>query len=54
MASHTISWVSGVHVRFGDLDFNITTEGELAMAPTTIRPLPLVGLDAIAEALEEL
>ena len=54
MASHNISWVPSEHVRFRDLDFIITVEGELAMAPAAIRPLPSVGLDAIAEALEEL
>ena len=54
MASHNLSWVPGTHVRFRDLDFIVTTEGELAMAPTTIRPLHSTSLDAIAEALEEL
>ena len=41
-------------MRFGDLDFIVTTEGELAMAPAIVRPLPSTGLDVIAEALEEL
>ena len=41
-------------MRFGDLDFIITTEGELAMAPAAVQPLHSTGLDAIAEALEEL
>ena len=41
-------------MRFGDLDFIVTTEGELVMAPATVRPLPSTGLDAITEALEEL
>ena len=54
MASHNVSWVPGVHVRFGDLDFIITTEGELAQAPAAIQPLHSTGLDAIAEVLEEL
>ena len=54
MASHGISWVPGAHVRFGDLDFIITTEGELAQAPAAIQPLHSAGLDAIAEKLEEL
>ena len=54
MASHNLSWVPGTHVRFRDLDFIVTTEGELAMAPTTIRPLHSTGLDMITEALEEL
>ena len=43
-----------MHVRFEDLDFIVTTEGELAMAPAAIRPLHSAGLDAIGEALEEL
>ena len=54
MASHDLSWVLGAHMRFGDLDFIIMVEGELAMAPTAIRPLHPTGLDAITEALEEL
>ena len=54
MASHGVSWVPDAHVRFGNLDFIVTTEGELAQAPTAIQPLHSAGLDAIAEALEEL
>ena len=41
-------------MRFGDLDFIVTTEGELEMAPTIVRPLHSTGLDAIAKVLEEL
>ena len=41
-------------MRFGDLDFIIMTEGELAMAPATIQPLHSADLDAIAEVFEEL
>jgi len=41
-------------VLFRDLDFIITTEGELAWAPVVIQPLHSIGLDVIAEALEEL
>ena len=29
MASHGVSWVPGAYVRFGDLDFIVTMEGEL-------------------------
>ena len=54
MASHNLSWVLGMHIRFGDLDFIVTTEGELAMDPATVRPLHSVSLDTITEALEEL
>ena len=54
MASHDISWIPSAHVRFGDLNFIVTTEGELAMAPAAIRPLQSASLNAIAEALEEL
>ena len=54
MASHGVNWVLRSHVRFEDLDFIITTEGELAQAPAAIQPLHSTGLDAIAEALEEL
>ena len=51
MASHGISWVLGVHVRFRNLDFIVTMEGELAMALATVRPLHSTGLDVIAEVL---
>ena len=54
MASHDITWVPGVHVHFGGLDFIITTKGELARAPIVIQPLHSASLDAVAEALEEL
>ena len=54
MASHNLSWVPGAHVCFGDLDFIVTTEGELEMATAAVRPLHSAGLDTIAEALEEL
>ena len=45
MASHRISWVSGAHVHFGDLDFNVMVGGELALAHATIKPLPSIGLN---------
>ena len=54
MANLNVSWVSGAHVRFGDLDFIVTTEGELVQTSIIIQPLHSTGLDAIAEALEEL
>ena len=54
MASHNVSWVLGVHVRFGNLYFIITTEEELVRTPVVVQPLHSAGLDAIAEALEEL
>ena len=54
MASHGVRWIPDAHVRFGDLDFIIMTEGELAQVPTAAQPLHSVGLDAIADALEEL
>ena len=54
MASHGVSWVLGVHMRFGNLDFIVTTEGELAQVPTAIQHLHSFGLDVIAEMLEEL
>ena len=41
-------------MRFGDLDFIVTTVGELVQAPDAVQPLHFTGLDAIAEALEEL
>ena len=54
MASHGISWVPGAHVRFGDLDFIVTEEGELARALVVVQPLHSTSLDAITEPLEEL
>ena len=54
MASHGVSWVPGADVRFGNLDFIVTMEGELAQVPAAIQPLHYVGLDAIIEELEEL
>ena len=43
-----------MHVRFGDLDFIVTMEGELAMAPAVVQPIHSTSLDAITEVLEEL
>ena len=45
MASHSISWVLGAHVRFWDLDFIITVGGELALGHAAIQPLPSISLD---------
>ena len=41
-------------MRFGDLYFIATTEGELVQAPATVQPLHSTSLDAIAKALEEM
>ena len=54
MASHGVSWVLGMHVRFENLDFIVTTEGELAQVPAAVQPLHSTNLDMITEALEEL
>ena len=54
MASHGISWATGAHVHFGDLDFIITAEGELAQVPVIVQPLHSASLDTITKALEEL
>ena len=54
MASHNVSWVLSAHVRLGDLDFIVMTEGVLVQAPTAIQPLHFTGLGVIAEALGEL
>ena len=54
MASHGVSCVPGVHVRFGNLDFIVTTEGELAQVFTAVQPLHSAGFDVISETLEEL
>ena len=54
MASHDVSWVPGTLVRFRNLDFIITTEGDLVLVPAVVQSLRSAGLDAIAEALEEL
>ena len=54
MAIHGASWVLGMHLHFGNLDFIVTMEGELMQAPIAVQPLHLTSLDVIAEALEEL
>ena len=54
MASHRISWVLDARVRFEDLNFIVTVEGELARAPVVVQPFHSTGLDAITEMLEEL
>ena len=41
-------------MRFGNLDFIILMEGELAQVPTAVQPLHSTGLDAIVEAPEEI
>ena len=45
MASHSISWVPGTHMCFGDLHFIIMVGGELALAHAAIQPLPSIGLN---------
>ena len=45
MASHVISWVPGAHMHFGDLDFIVTVEGELALAHAAIQSLPSVSFN---------
>ena len=54
MASHSVSEVLGTHMRFGNLDFIITTEGELAQALAIVQPLHSTDLDVIVETLEEM
>ena len=54
MASHGVTWVPGMHVHFGNLDFIVTTEGEVAQVTAAVQPLHSVGLNMIVEALEEL
>ena len=54
MANRSVRWVPGAHVRFGNLDFIITTEGELVQVPAAVQLLHSVGLDAIDKTLEEL
>ena len=41
-------------MRFRDLDFIITTKGELAQAPAAVQPLHSASLGLITEALEEM
>jgi hypothetical protein len=41
-------------VRFGSLDFFVTTEEELVRAPAPVRPLHSASIDTVVEALEEL
>ena len=41
-------------MRFDNLDFIISTEGELAQVPAAIQTLHSTGLEVIAKVLEEL
>ena len=54
MASHGVSWIPDAHMRFGNLDFIVTMEGELVQAPAAIQPLHSAGLNTIVKALDEL
>ena len=54
MASHGVSWVLGTHMRFRNLEFIVTTEGELAQVPVAVQPLHSTDIDMIIEALEDL
>ena len=54
MASHDVSWVPGAHMRFENLDFIVTMEGELVRAPIVVQLLHSTGLNAITEVLGEL
>jgi len=45
MANHTISWVSGAHVRFDDLDFIVTLGGELALAHAAVQSFPSIDVN---------
>ena len=49
MASHGICWVLDAHVCFGNLDFIVTTEGDLAQAATVVQPLHSAGLEVLEE-----
>ena len=50
MASHSISWVPGARVCFGDLDFIVTVGGELVLAHAAIQSL--LSIDLNYERLE--
>ena len=41
-------------MHFKNLDFIVTTEGDLVQVPAIVQPLHSIGLDVIAEVLEEL
>ena len=43
-----------MYVRFGNLDFVVTMEGELVQVPTAVQPFHSTDLDAIVETLVEL
>ena len=53
--NHDVRW-NGMecHMHFGNLDLIILMEGELVQVPTAVQTLHSAGLDAIAEAFEEL
>ena len=54
MANRNVSWVLGVRVHFGNLDFVITMEGELVRSFAATQPLLFTGLDTIIEVPKEL
>ena len=43
-----------MHVCFRNLDFIVSTEGELTRVPAAVQPLHSAGLDTITKTLEEL
>ena len=47
MATHTISWALGAHVRLGDQDFIITLGGELTLTHTAAQSLPSINLSRL-------
>ena len=47
MATHAITWTPGAHVHFGDLDFIITLEGELALTHSAAPSLPSINLSRL-------
>ena len=54
MANLNVSWLLSARMHFRNLNFFITTEGELVQSFATTQPLLFTGLDAIAKGPEEL
>ena len=54
MPNRNVNWVLRGHMHFENLDFVITMEGELVRLSAATQPLLFTGLNAIAEAPEEL
>jgi hypothetical protein len=52
MANHVGGWAPGALVRFGNLDFIVTTEGGLGQVQVPVWPARTTSLDPVIDAFE--